>query len=545
MMTLKAADFLAILESGANNLTNQHREIDALNVFPVPDGDTGTNMNLTFSAGVKEVLNHNSTHVGQLAKVFSRGLLMGARGNSGVILSQIFRGFSQSVADKPELDAKDLALAFDNGKKVAYKAVMRPVEGTILTVLRLAAEETLSYVNQSNELNVEDTLNYFITQAEIALNKTPEMLPVLKEVGVVDSGGAGLLVILQGMQAALEGKPIQSVVSKTESSAPVQAQFDHEEFGYCTEFIIQLNDKSVKYFKENTFVKELEKLGDSLVVVHDEDLVKVHIHTLTPGDALNLGQRYGEFAKLKIENMAQQHEAIVHDSITQNVNDKKGYDYKETTIVSVSAGDGLAEYFKELRVDVCVSGGQTMNPSTEDFVAVINDLNCKNVVILPNNSNIVLAAKQVIDLIEDKHVVVLESKSIPEGIAACIAYNPEVDIEENVENMQEAINNTKSGQVTYAIKDTTYDSMPIKAGDYMAISGKKIVLTSPNQEEALISVVDDLVEDDSEIITLIVGQDGLLDKAQELAEDFEDKYDVEVEIVEGGQPVYSYMVGVE
>ncbi len=545
MMTLKAADFLAILESGANNLTNQHREIDALNVFPVPDGDTGTNMNLTFSAGVKEVLNHNSTHVGQLAKVFSRGLLMGARGNSGVILSQIFRGFSQSVADKPELDAKDLALAFDNGKKVAYKAVMRPVEGTILTVLRLAAEETLSYVNQSNELNVEDTLNYFITQAEIALNKTPEMLPVLKEVGVVDSGGAGLLVILQGMQAALEGKPIQSVVSKTESSAPVQAQFDHEEFGYCTEFIIQLNDKSVKYFKENTFVKELEKLGDSLVVVHDEDLVKVHIHTLTPGDALNLGQRYGEFAKLKIENMAQQHEAIVHDSLTQNVNDKKGYDYKETTIVSVSAGDGLAEYFKELRVDVCVSGGQTMNPSTEDFVAVINDLNCKNVVILPNNSNIVLAAKQVIDLIEDKHVVVLESKSIPEGIAACIAYNPEVDIEENVENMQEAINNTKSGQVTYAIKDTTYDSMPIKAGDYMAISGKKIVLTSPNQEEALISVVDDLVEDDSEIITLIVGQDGLLDKAQELAEDFEDKYDVEVEIVEGGQPVYSYMVGVE
>lgn len=545
MMTLKAADFLAILESGANNLTNQHREIDALNVFPVPDGDTGTNMNLTFSAGVKEVLNHNSTHVGQLAKVFSRGLLMGARGNSGVILSQIFRGFSQSVADKPELDAKDLALAFDNGKKVAYKAVMRPVEGTILTVLRLAAEETLSYVNQSNELNVEDTLNYFITQAEIALNKTPEMLPVLKEVGVVDSGGAGLLVILQGMQAALEGKPIQSVVSKTESSVPVQAQFDHEEFGYCTEFIIQLNDKSVKYFKENTFVKELEKLGDSLVVVHDEDLVKVHIHTLTPGDALNLGQRYGEFAKLKIENMAQQHEAIVHDSLTQNVNDKKGYDYKETTIVSVSAGDGLAEYFKELRVDVCVSGGQTMNPSTEDFVAVINDLNCKNVVILPNNSNIVLAAKQVIDLIEDKHVVVLESKSIPEGIAACIAYNPEVDIEENVENMQEAINNTKSGQVTYAIKDTTYDSMPIKAGDYMAISGKKIVLTSPNQEEALISVVDDLVEDDSEIITLIVGQDGLLDKAQELAEDFEDKYDVEVEIVEGGQPVYSYMVGVE
>lgn len=545
MMTLKAADFLAILESGANNLTNQHREIDALNVFPVPDGDTGTNMNLTFSAGVKEVLSHNSTHVGQLAKVFSRGLLMGARGNSGVILSQIFRGFSQSVADKAELDANDLALAFDNGKKVAYKAVMRPVEGTILTVLRLAAEETLSYVNQSNELSVEDTLNYFITQAEIALNKTPEMLPVLKEVGVVDSGGAGFLVILQGMQSALEGKPIKSEVSKADSSAPVQAQFDHEEFGYCTEFIIQLNDKSVKYFKEKTFVKELEKLGDSLVVVHDEDLVKVHIHTLTPGDALNLGQRYGEFAKLKIENMAQQHEAIVHDSLTQNNDIKKENDYKETTIVSVSAGEGLSDYFKELRVDVCVSGGQTMNPSTEDFVAVINELNCKNVVILPNNSNIVLAAKQVIDLIDDKNVLVLETKSIPEGIAACIAYNPEVDIEENVENMQKAINNTKSGQVTYAIKDTTYDSMPIKAGDYMAISGKKIVLTSPNQEEALISVIDDLVDDESEIITLIVGEDGHLDKVEELAEEFEDKYDVEVEIVEGGQPVYSYMVGVE
>lgn len=545
MKRLNATDFLAMLQSGANNLSNQHRDIDALNVFPVPDGDTGTNMNLTFSAGVKEVSTHSTTHIGQLSKNFSKGLLMGARGNSGVILSQIFRGFSQAIVDKPDIDAIDLAHAFDSGRKVAYKAVMRPVEGTILTVLRLAAQETMDYVNQASDLSIEDTLNYFITQAEIALNKTPDMLPVLKEVGVVDSGGAGFLVILQGFQAALEGKPVASTQRAEEGNRPVQAQFEHEEFGYCTEFIVQLNEKSVQYFNETSFRNELEALGDSLVVVHDEDIVKVHVHTLTPGDALNLGQRYGEFIKLKIENMAQQHDAIVHDALSSTPTTSPKMEYKDTCIISVSAGDGLTQYFKDLRVDVCVSGGQTMNPSTEDFVEVINDLNCKNVLILPNNSNIILAAKQVIDLIEDKTVHVLETKSIPQGISACIAYNPEVSLDENVENMTEAIEKTKSGQVTYAIKDTTFESLPIKAGDYMGIAEKKIVISTTDQEEALKRIISELVSDESEIITLIVGEDGDMERAEALASEFEDEYDVEVEIVSGQQPVYSYMVGVE
>lgn len=552
MKTLNAKDFVSMLQSGANNLTNQHREIDALNVFPVPDGDTGTNMNLTFTAGVKEVINHNSAHVGQLSKVLSKGLLMGARGNSGVILSQIFRGFSQAIVDKSELDSLDLALAFDNGKKIAYKAVMRPVEGTILTVLRLASEATLSYVTNGNELSVEDTLNYFVTQAEIALNKTPDMLPVLKEVGVVDSGGAGLLVILQGFQAYLEGRPILADVTQTQQVTHVQAQFEHEEFGYCTEFIVELNDRSIKYFSEDTFRRELEALGDSLVVVHDEDIVKVHIHTLTPGDALNLGQRYGEFVRLKIENMAQQHEELMHDAFTLENNvvtssslEAAVTEYKDTCIVSVSAGDGLAEYFKELRVDVNVSGGQTMNPSTEDFVAVIEKLNCKNVIILPNNSNIFLAAKQTMELIEDKNIVVIETRSIPQGIAACIAYNPEVSIEENIDNMQEAVAHTKFGQVTYAIKDTTFDSLAIKAGEYMGIADKKIVISTTDLDRALKTLVDNLVHEDAEIITLIVGEDGNIEVAHEFAEVFEKQYDLEVEVIQGNQPVYSYMVGVE
>lgn len=545
MKTLNSINFLAMLKSGANNLTNQHREIDALNVFPVPDGDTGTNMNLTFSAGVKEVLNFNSTHVGQLSKVLSKGLLMGARGNSGVILSQIFRGFSQAIVDKNELTALDLALAFDNGKKVAYKAVMRPVEGTILTVLRLASEATLSYVTSSKDLTVLDALNYFVTQSEIALNKTPEMLPVLKEVGVVDSGGAGLLVILQGFQSYLEGKPIESTIAQSQQVSNVQSQFEHEEFGYCTEFIVELNEKSMSYFNEDTFRRELEALGDSLVVVHDEDIVKVHVHTLTPGDALNLGQRYGEFVKLKIENMAQQHEELMHDALTLENSVVPKDDYKETAIISVSAGQGLADYFKELRVDVNISGGQTMNPSTEDFVGVIEKLNCKNVIILPNNSNIFLAAKQTIDLIDDKNIVVIETKSIPQGIAACIVYNPEVDLDDNVENMTQAVENTRYGQVTYAIKDTTFDSLSIKAGEYMGIAEKKIVISTPDVDKALKTMVDNLVDSESEIITLIVGEDGDEDFANQMALAFEKQYDVEVEVILGDQPVYSYMVGVE
>lgn len=549
MNIFTAKEFKQMLESGANHLTNKHREIDALNVFPVPDGDTGTNMNLTFSAGAAEALRSNSDHLGEISKVLSKGLLMGARGNSGVILSQIFRGFSNAVIDKEVINGQDLAQAFDSAKEVAYKAVMRPVEGTILTVLRLASQATLTYAKENTEVTALDVLTYFYDQAVIALNKTPEMLPVLKEVGVVDSGGAGFVTILEGFLSAANGKVITSETELTQGSAPVQAQFEHEEFGYCTEFIVQLNEKSMKYFNEANFRNELEKLGNSLVVVQDEDIVKVHVHTLSPGDALNLGQRYGEFVKLKIENMAQQHQNLVHDTLTAPTQKaplsaaKK--EFKETCLVSVSAGEGLAHYFKDLRVDVTVSGGQTMNPSTQDFMKVIDELNCKNVIILPNNSNIVMAAKQCIELCEDKNVVVLETKTIPEGLSACIAYNPEVSLEENIESMQGAVKATKSGQVTYAVKDTMFENMEIKAGQYMGIAAKKIIVSTENHQEALEKTVETLVSDDSEIITAIVGENGDQELIETLSEKWEDEFDVEVEVIQGDQPVYSYIIGVE
>ena len=546
MKTLNATNFVDMIESGVNNLSNNHREIDALNVFPVPDGDTGTNMNLTFTTGFKDIMNRPSKHVGQLSKLFSKGLLMGARGNSGVILSQIFRGFSQAVSEYEEIDALQFAAAFDSGKKVAYKAVMRPVEGTILTVLRLSSEATLKYVQQADELSIEDTLNYLIDQAEIALNKTPDMLPVLKEVGVVDSGGAGLVTILKGFQSFLEGRPIKPIDLAHMQQANVQAQFEHEEFGYCTEFIVRLNEKSLEYFNENSFRVELEALGDSLVVVRDEDIVKVHVHTLTPGDALNLGQRYGEFAKLKIENMAEQHGALSHSIEELDTSAKKDEKpLKEYALISVCAGEGLASYFKELRVDHVVAGGQTMNPSTEDFVEVINSLNAKNIIILPNNSNIILAANQAKAIIEDKNIEVLETKSIPEGIAACINFNPELTLEENLNYMNKAIEHTVSGAVTYAIKDTSFNGVSIKAGDYMAILGKNIVTAVNNKTVALKALVKEMVTDSHELITLVCGADIDEEDAEELSDFFEDEYDVEVELVMGLQPVYSYLVGVE
>ena len=546
MKTLNATNFVDMIESGVNNLSNNHREIDALNVFPVPDGDTGTNMNLTFTTGFKDIKNRPSKHVGQLSKLFSKGLLMGARGNSGVILSQIFRGFSQAVADYEEIDALQFATAFDSGKKVAYKAVMRPVEGTILTVLRLSSEATLKYVQQADELSIEDTLNYLIDQAQIALEKTPDLLPVLKEVGVVDSGGAGLVAILKGFQSFFDGRPIKLLDQSHMQQTNVQAQFEHEEFGYCTEFIVRLNEKSLDYFNENSFRLELEALGDSLVVVRDEDIVKVHVHTLTPGDALNLGQRYGEFAKLKIENMAEQHDALAHsveelDTATLKVEKP----FKEYALISVCAGDGLAEYFKELRVDHVVAGGQTMNPSTEEFVEVINSLNAKNIIILPNNSNIILAANQAKAIIDDKNIVVLETKSIPEGIAACINFNPELSLEDNLNYMTKAIEHTVSGAVTYAIKDTSFNGVNIKAGDYMAILGKNIVTAVTDKTVALKALVKEMVNDSHELITLVCGTDIDDEDAEELSDFFEEEYDVEVELVMGEQPVYSYLVGVE
>lgn len=543
MDKLTAIQFKEMIESGRNNLFNHYQEIDQLNVFPVPDGDTGTNMNLTFTNGLNDIRNSSTDHIGQLSKEFSRGLLMGARGNSGVILSQIFRGISQAMVEKETINSKDLALALDTGREVAYKAVMRPVEGTILTVMRMAGQKVLEFVNNSKEpLTIIETFDYFMEEAQIALDYTPELLPVLKEVGVVDSGGAGLLKIFEGFQASLYGKPIEASSTQQMGHVAVQTQFEHDEFGYCTEFIIQLNDQMKTEFNEGRFRNEISKQGDSLVVVRDEDIVKVHIHTLKPGDALNFGQRFGEFVRLKIENMTEQHQAILveeaHGEVSTN-------EHKKYAIVSVCAGDGLATYFKDLRVDKIIAGGQTMNPSTEDFVAAIQAINADHIIILPNNSNIFMAAKQTAEVLEDKDITVIETKSIPHGLSACISFNPEVSLEENIEAMTEAVNDTKAGSITYAIKDTSIDSVEIKAGEYMALVGKEIIVSVSDKDEALMALVDSMIDEESEIITLIAGEDIEENHAQELAETLEEKYDLDVELVLGGQPVYSYMVGVE
>lgn len=543
MESINGLVFRNMLESGCNNLSNQHQEINALNVFPVPDGDTGTNMNLTFTSGVTDIKKSFATGVGELSKVLSKGLLMGARGNSGVILSQIFRGFAQSVEGKETIDVNDLADAFVKGRDIAYKAVMRPVEGTILTVLRESADMARIYVDQNPDISVEVYFETLIKEAKISLELTPELLPVLKEVGVVDSGGAGYVAVLEGFYAAIIGKPIEhSELAQSDVSAG--ATMDHDEFGYCTEFIVRLDDKVQAVFKEDLFTKSLGRLGNSIVVVRDEELLKVHVHTLKPGDALNLGQRYGEFIKLKIENMSEQH---AHLSIVdeETAAPAANAPRKAIGLIAVAAGEGLKQAFEDLRVDYVISGGQTMNPSTEDFVAAIAKVNAERIIILPNNSNIILAAQQAQSLVEDKVIKVLGSKSIPQGLSACIMFNPEADLESNLSEMSEALEHTKTGEITYAIKDTTFDDVAIKAGDYMGIVGKSIIVSTQVRFDALKATVDSMIDDESELLTLICGEEAQTEEVENIQAYIEEKYDVEIEVIEGKQPVYAYILGVE
>ena len=543
--------FREMVVTGAIVLHNNHPEIDALNVFPVPDGDTGTNMSLTFNAGASEIEKIESADIYEVAKKLSKGLLMGARGNSGVILSQIFRGVSMAFEGKKEVNAVELAAAFKNGAKVAYKAVMRPVEGTILTVIREASDAVVKYAK--DDMEIEDVFSYFVKEAELSLERTPELLPVLKEVGVVDSGGAGLLLVFTGFMAALAGEEIEKVEIKGDSTkeALVDVETDSEEgYGYCTEFIFRLDPGKIKAFKEESLRNELERLpGNSIVVVQDEDIVKVHVHTLKPGNALNVAQRYGEFIKLKIENMQEQHNTILEANATPTAQATPVIpqrEAKEVAIISVAAGEGIKDMFLELHCDYVVSGGQTMNPSTEDIVQAIRDVNAKHVIILPNNSNIVMTAQQAAVILEDEvDVKVISSKTIPQGLSACIMYNPEVSLDENIEEMSEAIANVKTGEVTFAIKDTNIDGVDIKANQYMALCGKSITACVPNKLDALKETLKGLVDDDSEIITLIYGEDVTDDEVSEIEEYVEENFDAELECVNGKQPVYSFIVGVE
>lgn len=542
MERIDALTFKKMIENGAINLSNHYTDIDALNVFPVPDGDTGTNMSMTFTAGVKDALTCQSNRIDEVAKKLSKGLLMGARGNSGVILSQIFRGLYQYLEGKEDVDGLELAQAFVNGSRVAYKAVMRPVEGTILTVIRESADYTLAFASGKEAVTPLEVIEYLVKEAEESLNRTPDLLPVLKEVGVVDSGGAGLLTVLKGFEMALKGQMLE----RTEAIAVDGAAtvVESEEFGYCTEFIIQLSENGFKTFKEEALKDALSRIGNSLVVVQDDDIVKVHVHTLTPGEALNLGQRYGEFLKLKIENMSVQHENLVVNSKEEFKNNPE----KEYAIIAVAAGDGLSETFKDLRTDIVISGGQTMNPSTEDFVAAINECNARHVFVLPNNSNIVLAAQQAESICdaEQVEVIVLPTKSIPQGYAALINFNPDVDVETNKENMMAAVEHVQTGQVTFAIKDTTYEGLEIKANEFMGIKEKAIIVSCEDKLEATRYLISQMINEDSELVTIFTGEDVNEDETSNIEEYIEENYpDVEVEIIEGGQPVYSFIVSVE
>lgn len=539
-----------MLISAANNLYNHYPEIDALNVFPVPDGDTGMNMNLTLASGSKEIANKTDNDVYIIASSFSKGLLMGARGNSGVITSQIFRGFADSLKGKENITANDLADAFANGSKVAYKAVMRPVEGTILTVIRESSAALSEFVLKE-ETTVDKAMEYILSEAKASLDRTPELLPVLKEVGVVDSGGAGLCTIITGMNEALKGNFIEKnevQVTSSEGDKTNLASFkEDDEFGYCTEFIMRLGPDSVKKsFNENRFKNWLASQGNSLVVVRDDDIVKVHVHTLTPGNVLTYAQSYGEFIKLKIENMTEQHSNLVTKPEEPREVVKKE-PAKDFGMVAISAGKGIDEIFTELGVDKIVSGGQTMNPSIEDIVKACRECNAKNVFIYPNNSNIIMAALQASDVLTDEiKVHVIGTKTIPQGIVAASSFSPDLTAKENIKNMKDAIKHIKSGSVTYAIKDTVIDGVNVIKDYFMGISDKKIIACEKRPLNALYKLLSNMVDDDSYLITILVGQDVKDEDIETLTSKLSKKYpDAELDVRRGDQPVYSYLIGVE
>lgn len=530
-----------MLLSGMNNLGNNQAKVDSLNVFPVPDGDTGTNMYLTVSNGVKEALACDSDNVGDISKVLSRGLLMGARGNSGVITSQIFRGFYQAVKGLDSLDSVQLAHALVNGSRVAYKAVMRPVEGTILTVIREAADYTYAYTMTEDVKDCTKVMERMVQEAKESLDTTPMLLPVLQEVGVVDSGGYGLVVILEGFLSAMKGDVIQAA-DAAEASESAQTKIEGEqEYGFCTEFILKLSENGMKHFSETSFRDELATIGNSIVCVQDEDLVKVHVHTLEPQTAVKMGKRQGRFLKLKVENMSEQHEEILNK---EKETEEKA-DHQKYGLITVAAGEGISKMFKDLRVDEVIGGGQTMNPSTEDFVSAINRLNCDHIIILPNNSNIILAAQQAQTVMEDRDIHVLPTKTIPQGLSACIMFNPDANLEANLEEMTDAVENVKSGEVTYAIKDTTIDGLAIGEGEYMGIEGKKIVTCVPEALDAAKILLDAMLDEDSEVVTLIYGEGADAQMAGQLEDYITEKSDAEVEVVDGKQPVYAFIIGVE
>lgn len=535
--------------AGAKNLEAKKEWINELNVFPVPDGDTGTNMTLTILSAASEVNALSDPDMKTLAKAISSGSLRGARGNSGVILSQLLRGFTKTIEQYQEIDAQAFAKAFEKGVETAYKAVMKPKEGTILTVAKGAAQKAVEIAEESESL--EAFFTDVIAEAEAVLAKTPDMLPVLKEAGVVDSGGQGLVEVLKGAFDGYMGKEISMDFEKPQTVVtvkPVPAEESSIKFGYCTEFIIML-EKEFGEQAETDFKDYLMSIGDSLVVVADDEIVKVHVHTNDPGMAIQRALTYGQLSNMKIDNMRlEHHEKVIKEAeklAAQQAEEAKK-EMKEVGFISVSVGDGMGEIFRELGADYLIEGGQTMNPSTEDMLQAISHVHARTIFILPNNKNIVLAANQARDLTEDKNIVVIPTKTIPQGITALISYVPDKSVEENTEEMMEAMVNVKTGQITYAVRDTKIDDKEIRQGNIMGIGDHGILAVGEGIEDTAAETVKAMADEDSEIISIYYGSDVTEEDAQKLADRLEEAYpDLDVEINEGGQPIYYYVISVE
>lgn len=554
MTNITTSLFQGMVQAAATRLSKQAEYVNSLNVFPVPDGDTGTNMSMTMENGAKEVADKPASTIGQVGQILSKGVLMGARGNSGVITSQLFRGFGQSIKDKDELTGKDLAQAFQAGVEVAYKAVMKPVEGTILTVSRGAATAAIKKAEDTDD--AVEVMRAALDGAKAALAKTPDMLPVLKEVGVVDSGGQGLVFIYEGFLSALSGDFILSEdFEATPATMTEMINAEHHKavvghvateditFGYCTEIMVALKQGPtyVKEFDYEAFQHYLSELGDSLLVVNDDEIVKVHVHTEDPGLVIQEGLKYGALAKVKVDNMRHQHDAQVQKVDVED----QPRETKEYGLIAVVAGDGLAEIFKSQGVDYIISGGQTMNPSTEDIVKAIESVNAKNVIILPNNKNIFMAAQSAAEVV-DLPAAVIETKTIPQGLTSLLAFNENASLEDNAAAMSDSLSEVVSGSITRAVRDTTIDGLAIQENDVLGMVDGKILVANQDMATALRQTFEKMVDEDSEIATIYVGEEGSQALAEELVDYLEEKYeDLEVEVHQGQQPVYPYLMSVE
>lgn len=540
--SINGYDFYNMVVNASNKLSEESEFVNALNVFPVPDGDTGTNMSMTFKNAVKEIENINSQSIGEVSRKLAKGALMGARGNSGVILSQILRGISKGLEGKDEADVKALAIAFDEGRKAAYKAVMRPTEGTILSVIRAAAEEGM----KSKAEEVTEFLDEVTKEAKVMLDKTPELLPALKKAKVVDSGGTGLYIILCGMVEALKDgiqAEIKDVsISGTSQAKGAKATADAEiKFGYCTEFII-LGDAS----KADEFKSKIESLGDSMIVVGYDDVIKCHIHTNDPGLVLSNAVKYGELSKIKIDNMREEHRELLmsQDEIEEADSDNET-ETKKYGFITVAMGSGLANIFKDLGVDKVIEGGQTMNPSTQDILDCIEKINAEHIFVFPNNKNIIMAATQAAEM-SDKDVRVISTTSIPQGVTCISMFDPENDVDSNEESFKDLMESVKTGSITYAVRDTEIDGIDIKEGNILGLIENKIKEVGSDKFEVLEKVLEKMIDDDSELITIYYGEDVEKEAVDKFISKLEDKYeDFDIQCYEGNQPLYYFLLSVE